>query len=63
VPPVSALRHNALRNHLFYELLYDLRMGSILQVTWIVPRSYLFEHPDYLPTAGEHHTSQILSAL
>jgi hypothetical protein len=39
VPPVSALRHNALRNHLLYELLYDLRMGSIPQVAWIVPRS------------------------
>jgi phospholipase C len=32
-------------------------------VTWIVPPSYLSEHPDYLPAAGEHHTQQILSAL
>jgi phospholipase C len=62
-PPGSALGHNALRNRPFYELLYDLRMGNIPQVTWIVPPSYLSEHPDYLPAAGEHHTQQILSAL
>lgn len=61
--PGSALRHNALRNRPFYELLYDLRTGNIPQVTWIVPPSYLSEHPDYLPAAGEHHTQQILSAL
>ena len=62
-PPASALRHNALRNRPFYELLYDLRTGNIPQVTWIVPPSYLSEHPDYLPAAGEHHTQQVLSAL
>jgi phospholipase C len=59
----SSLRENALRNRPFYELLYDLRTGNIPQVTWIVPPSYLSEHPDYLPAAGEHHTQQILSAL
>ncbi len=62
-PRNSPLRHNALRDRPFYELLYDLRTGNIPQVTWIVPPSYLSEHPDWLPAAGEDHTSQILSAL
>jgi phospholipase C len=32
-------------------------------VSWIVPPSHLSEHPDYLPAAGEDHTSQLLQAL
>lgn len=62
-PRGSPLRHNALRNRPFYELLYDLRTGNIPQVTWIIPPSYLSEHPDWLPAAGEDHTNLILSAL
>jgi phospholipase C len=62
-PNGSSLRHNALRNRPFYELLYDLHTGNIPQVTWIVPPSYLSEHPDWLPAAGEDHTNLILSAL
>jgi phospholipase C len=62
-PRGSPLRRNALRDRPFYELLHDLRTGNIPQVTWIVPPSYLSEHPDYLPAAGEDHTNQILSAL
>jgi phospholipase C len=59
----SGLFENALRNRPFYELLWDLRRGNIPQVTWVVPPSMLSEHPDYLPAAGEDHTSQILQAL
>ena len=62
-PRRSPLRENALRDRPFYELLHDLRTGNIPQVTWIVPPSTVCEHPDYLPAAGEHHTSLILSAL
>ena len=36
---------------------------DIPQVTWIVPPSILSEHPDYLPAAGEDHTSRVLDAL
>jgi len=63
LPRNSPLRENALRDRPFYELLYDLRTGNIPQVTWIVPPSYLSEHPDWLPAAGEDHTNLILSAL
>src|SRR5271170_5969401 len=63
LPPASPLSENALRNRPFYELLWDLRRGNIPQVTWVVPPSMLSEHPDYLPAAGEDHTSQILQAL
>jgi phospholipase C len=59
----SPLRENALRDRPLYELLHDLRTGNIPQVSWIVPSSFVCEHPDYLPAAGEHHTSLILSAL
>lgn len=59
----SGLVENALRNRPFYELLWDLQTGNIPQVTWIVPPSFLSEHPDYLPAAGEDHTSRILAAL
>ena len=62
-PRSSALYDNALRNRPFYELLDDLRTGNIPQVAWIVPPSYLSEHPDYLPAAGEDHTRQVLEAL
>jgi phospholipase C len=59
----SALFENALRNRPFYEFLWDLRRGDIPQVTWVVPPSLVSEHPDYLPAAGEAHTSRILEAL
>jgi phospholipase C len=59
----SALFENALRSRPFYELLWDLRRGNIPQVTWVVPPSTVSEHPDYLPAAGEDHTSQLLQAL
>jgi phospholipase C len=59
----SPLRDAALRNRPFYELLWDLRTGNIPQVTWIVPPSFVSEHPDWLPATGEHHTQLILSAL
>jgi phospholipase C len=62
-PRDSPLREHALRNRPFYELLYDLRTGNMPQVTWIVPPSFLSEHPDWLPAAGEDHTNLILSAL
>ena len=62
-PRNSPLRENALRDRPFYELIHDLRTGNIPQVTWIVPPSYVSEHPDYLPAAGEDHTNLILSAL
>jgi phospholipase C len=58
-----ALYHNALKNRPFYELLWDLQIGNIPQVTWIVPPADCSEHPDYLPAAGENHTHQILEAL
>lgn len=63
LPKTSPLFENALRDRPFYELLWDLRTGNIPQVSWIVPPSSVTEHPDYLPAAGEHHTSQILAAL
>jgi phospholipase C len=59
----SALFHNALEDRPFYQLLSDLKTGNIPQVLWIVPPSNLSEHPDYLPVAGEDHTSQVLAAL
>lgn len=62
-PQNSSLWQNAMRNRPFYELLWDLRTGNIPQVTWIVPRSDVTEHPDYLPAAGEDHTNQVLQAL
>jgi phospholipase C len=62
-PKESPLRDAALRNRPFYELLWDLRTGNIPQVTWIVPPSFVSEHPDWLPAAGEHHTQLILAAL
>jgi phospholipase C len=62
-PRTSNLRHNALANRPFYQLLADLRSGDIPQVTWIVPPSDVSEHPDYLPAAGENHTGQVLAAL
>ncbi len=63
LPPNSPLFEHALRNRPFYELLWDLRRGNIPQVTWIVPPSTVSEHPDFLPAAGEDHTSQVLQAL
>jgi phospholipase C len=63
VERTSPLFENALRNRPFYELLWDLRTGNIPQVTWIVPPSNVSEHPDYLPAAGEYHTSRVLAAL
>ncbi|MGH7094597.1 MAG: alkaline phosphatase family protein [Stellaceae bacterium] len=63
LPRTSPLWENAMRNRPFYELLWDLQTGNIPQVTWIVPPSYLSEHPDYLPAAGENHTHRILKAL
>jgi phospholipase C len=63
LPTSSPLYENALRDRPFAELLSDLRTGNIPQVTWIVPPSYLSEHPDYLPAAGEDHTAQVLDAL
>ena len=62
-PPTSSLVNNGLLNRPFYELLWDIRHGNIPQVTWIVPPSYLSEHPDYLPAAGANHTRKILEAL
>ena len=62
-PRTSSLYENAMKNRPLYELLSDLRMGNIPQVTWIVPPSTLSEHPDYLPAAGEDHTAQVLAAL
>jgi phospholipase C len=59
----SPLWDGALRNRPFYELLWDLHTGNIPQVTWIVPPSYVSEHPDWLPAEGEDHTRQILAAL
>jgi phospholipase C len=62
-PRNSPLREAALRNRPFYELLWDLRTGNIPQVSWIVPPSFVSEHPDWLPAAGEHHTQLVLAAL
>lgn len=59
----SALSENAMRDRPFYELLWDLKTGNIPQVTWIVPPSDVSEHPDWLPAAGENHTSRVLQAL
>jgi phospholipase C len=61
--PSSSLFHNGLLDRPFYELLWDIQTGNLPQVTWIVPPSYLSEHPDYLPAAGADHTRQILQAL
>jgi phospholipase C len=61
--PGSPLFHNARLDRPFYEFLWDLKHGNIPQVSWVVPPSYLSEHPDYLPAAGEDHTRQILEAL
>ena len=63
LPATSPLRDAAIRNRPFYELLEDLRTGNIPQVTWIVAPSHLSEHPDWLPAAGEDHTSRVLGAL
>lgn len=62
-PKSSSLYQNALKDRPFYELLWDLRHGNIPQVSWIVPPSFVTEHPDYLPAAGENHTRLILEAL
>jgi phospholipase C len=59
----SPLYEYALRDRPFYELLWDLKTGNLPQVTWIVPPSNVSEHPDWLPAAGEDHTSQVLEAL
>jgi phospholipase C len=59
----TALYEHALKDRPFYELLSDLRTGNLPQVTWVVPPSDVSEHPDYLPAAGEDHTSRMLSAL
>ena len=63
LPPNSPRFQNAMLDRPFYELLWDIRHGNIPQVTWVVPPSFLSEHPDYLPAAGEDHTRQILAAL
>jgi phospholipase C len=63
LPHASALYQNAMKDRPFYELLWDLRIGNLPQVSWVVPPSFLTEHPDYLPAAGEDHTRQILEAL
>jgi len=59
----SELWNNAMRERPFYELLYDIQTGNIPQVVWVVPPSFVSEHPDYLPAEGEHHTQRILQAL
>ena len=59
----SPLRDSGLRTRAHYELLHDLRTGNLPQVTWIVPRSDVSEHPDFLPAAGENHTHEVLAAL
>lgn len=61
--PAAELQENALKDRSLDELLNDLRTGNIPQVTWIVPPSHLTEHPDFLPAAGEDHTSKVLAAL
>jgi phospholipase C len=62
-PASSPLFRNARLDRPFYEFLWDLKTGNIPQVSWVVPPSFLSEHPDYLPAAGENHTRQILEAL
>jgi phospholipase C len=62
-PQNSALYENAMRARSMDTLLSDLKTGNIPQVTWIIPRSDVTEHPEHLPAAGEDHTNQILSAL
>jgi phospholipase C len=59
----SPLYDAAIRDRPLSELLRDLQTGNIPQVTWIVPPSTVSEHPDYMPAAGEDHTSQVLAAL
>jgi len=61
--PGSPLHDGAMRDQSLPSLLNDLRRGDIPQVSWIVPPSTVTEHPDYLPAAGEDHTSQVLRAL
>jgi phospholipase C len=61
--PGSELHEAALRDRGFDGLLDDLRRGNIPQVLWIVPPSFLSEHPPFLPAAGAHQTAQILAAL
>jgi phospholipase C len=63
LPHKSELYENAMRDRPFYELLWDLKTGNIPQVSWIVPPSFVSEHPDWLPAAGEDHTNRILQAL
>jgi phospholipase C len=63
LPPSSPLYDNAMHPRQFSELLRDLQTGNIPQVSWIVPPSTVTEHPDYLPAAGEDHTSRVLQAL
>jgi phospholipase C len=59
----SPLYDAAIRDRPLSELLRDLQTGNIPQVTWIVPPSTVSEHPDYMPAAGEDHTSRVLAAL
>ncbi len=61
--PKAPLYQNAIRNRPFYELLWNLRIGNLPQVTWIVPPADVSEHPDWLPAAGENHTRLIVEAL
>ncbi len=61
--PTSDLYDNLMRDRSFDELLRDVRIGNIPQVTWIVPPSTVTEHPRYMPAAGENHTRQVLEAL
>lgn len=62
-PQSSPLYENCMRARTMDELLSDLKTGNIPQVTWIIPRSEVTEHPEHLPAAGEDHTHQILAAL
>jgi phospholipase C len=62
-PQNSPLYENAMRSRSMEELLSDLKTGNIPQVTWIIPRTEVTEHPEHLPAAGEDHTHQILAAL
>lgn len=59
----SSLYQNAIVNRTFYELLWDIKTANLPQVSWIIPPAHLSEHPNYLPAAGEDHTSQLLQAL
>ncbi|MGA9796881.1 MAG: alkaline phosphatase family protein [Rhizomicrobium sp.] len=62
-PQNSPLYEKAMRARSMGQLLSDLKTGNIPQVTWIIPRSDVNEHPEHLPAAGEDHTNQILTAL